>query len=143
MPATERRTRQRSLRLAEGTLRLLDSRSKETAQSSNRLAQRLLDEALRTDRHPLIVFREGASGRRRPSVIGTRIDVAHVIASLRASRGSVKLAAGYLGIPETQVRACVSYYAEFKDEVDAFMDEEREVAQLEEERWQREQQVID
>lgn len=123
-------------------MRLLDARSQETAQSSNKLAQRLLDEALRTDRHPLIAFREGAGGRRRPAIVGTRLDVAQIVETLRASGNSVAKTSEYLGVPEGAVHACVAYYAEFKDEVDRFLRGEREAAKLEQERWQREQEVL-
>jgi hypothetical protein len=57
-------TRQRSFRLAGGTLRLLDERAAEYGESSNALAQRLLDESLRLERHPLLRFREGGIAKR-------------------------------------------------------------------------------
>ena len=78
-------TRQRSFRLTDKTLHLLDERAAEHGESSNALAQRLLDESLRLERHPLLRFREGGSGIRRPALAGTRLDVWQVIESVTGS----------------------------------------------------------
>jgi uncharacterized protein (DUF433 family) len=107
--------------------------------------ERFIDEGLRHDEHPLIVFRDGAGGR-RPALAGTRLDVVQVMDTVLAAgaRGddAVREAADYLGIPEAHVRACVRYYAALQDEVDAWR--ERMVAEAEREReaWQREQAVL-
>ena len=53
-------------------------------ESRNALADRLLGEAVRLERHPLIRFHEGASGRRQPLVVGTRLYV-HQVMCHRAS----------------------------------------------------------
>lgn len=117
MPNTE--TRPRSFRLPATTLSLLDRRAAERGESANRLARRLLDEALRTDEHPLIFFREGPGGEREPALIGTRLRVAQVIQTVRASDGSPEQAARYLDIEPRQVQACLDYHADFRDEVEA------------------------
>jgi uncharacterized protein (DUF433 family) len=135
------KTRQRSFRLSERTFELLEDRARETDESPNRLTQRLLDEALRTERHPLIHFRGGRAGR-RPAIVGTRLDVSEVIATLRANDSDVAETAAVLRIPEPQVRASVAYYAEFKDEVDAWAERQREIARREEEAWRRTQEVL-
>lgn len=134
-------TRQRSFRLLERTLRLLDRRSQELGQSSNAIAQRLIDESLRTDRHPLISFRPSGTTR-RPALVGTRLFVWQVINTLREGENDVAEAAEYLGITEAQIRACVSYYAEFRDEVDNDVEQEAEFAEREQERWRSEQEVL-
>jgi uncharacterized protein (DUF433 family) len=137
-----RQTRQRSFRLPERLLDVLDARAKERGESANRLAERLLDEGLHTDVHPLIHFRAGAGGRPRPALVGTRLYVWQVIASVRSSDGSLEEAAEYLGLTREQVQACVSYYADFQDEVEAYVQEEREFARREQDRWRREQEVL-
>jgi hypothetical protein len=48
---------QRSFSLSKRTLKLLDDRARELSESQNSLAERLLDEGLHTEPHPLIVFR--------------------------------------------------------------------------------------
>jgi hypothetical protein len=82
-------TRPRPFRLPASTLRLLDRRAAARGKSANRLARRLLDEALRTDEHPLIFFPERPSGEREPALIGTRLRVAQVIQTLRASHAEI------------------------------------------------------
>lgn len=138
----DRQTRQRSFRLSVNTLDLLEQRARERRQTGNRLAERLIDEGLRTLDHPLIQFRQGASGERRPALAGSRLYVWQVVDTVRASDGSVAAAAEYLGLSRARVQACVSYYADFRDEVDAYAEEERELARREQERWRREQEVL-
>lgn len=138
----DRGTRQRSFRLPERTLELLEEQARERGESGNRLAEQLIYEGLRTGNHPLIRFRPGAGGRRRPALIGTRIYVPQVIETLRASDGSTEETADYLGLTPAQVQACVSYYADFRDEVDAYAEEEREFARREQDRWRREREVL-
>jgi uncharacterized protein (DUF433 family) len=133
---------QRSFRLSARTTELLDDRARELAQSRNSLAERLLDEGLRTDGHPLISFRAGASGLRRPALVGTRLYVWQVIDTLRESENSVPAAAEYLGLTEQQVRAAVDYYADFTDEVDQYRAEQAEFEQRERERFERAQRVL-
>jgi len=135
-------TRQRSFRLANQTLGLLDERAAEHGESSNALAQRLLDESLRLERHPLLRFRQGGSGLRRPSLAGTRLDVWQVIATLRAHDGDVELTADYFALTQTQIRACIAYYAEFTTEIDTYAEDELEAAERERARWEREQKAL-
>ncbi len=134
---------QRSFRLSERTMKLLDDRARELSESRNSLAERLLDEGLRTERHPLIVFRAGGSGRRRPALIGTRLYVWQIIDTVRASSNSVSDAAKYLGLPEHHVRAAIDYYADFREEVDGYRAEEHEFERRERERSERSQRVLD
>lgn len=140
-PRPSKASRQRSFRLRERTLAMLDTRARESGLAGNSVAQRLLDEGLRTDQHPLIRFREGAAGGRRPALVGTRLYVWQVIDTVRVSERSVEAAAEYLGLTPARVQACVSYYAEFTDEVDAYAKEDREAAAREEGRWRREREV--
>lgn len=134
-------TRQRSFRLPQGTLEELGARARERGESANSLARRLIEEGLRTDRHPLIYFREGAAGR-RPAVRGTRLDVWQVVDYLRANDSDNAEVAELLSIPEHWVQACADYYAEFKDEVDEWADTQREFSRRAEETWRRGQGAL-
>jgi uncharacterized protein (DUF433 family) len=134
-PATK--LRQRSLRLPADTLARLDRLAEERGQSANTVAARLIEEGLRLDRHPLIYFRDARAGR-RPALLGTRIDVWQVIETVRAHEGSVVDAAEYLAQPEAKLRAAVRYYAEFRDEVDAWSQRMRDIALREEEAFRAE-----
>lgn len=133
---------QRSFRLTERTMKLLDDRARELSESRNSLAERLLDEGLHTERHPLIVFRTGGSGRRRPALVGTRLYVWQIIETVRRSANSVREAAHYLSLPEHHVQAAVDYYADFKDEVDQDRADELAFERRERERWERSQRVL-
>jgi uncharacterized protein (DUF433 family) len=139
---TAGRRRQRSFRLPTHTLDLLDTLARKRGESLNRLAEQLLDEGLHREGHPLIYFRWSPDGRRRPALAGTRLYVWQVVETVRHSNGSVDDAADYLGLTRAQVQACVSYYADFREEVDADAEEEREFARREQDRWRREQEVL-
>jgi uncharacterized protein (DUF433 family) len=122
-------TTQRSFRLRPNTLELLDAHAREAGLSSNALAQRLLDESLRLARHPSIRFREGDCGIRFPALVGRRLSVWDVMGTVRAEGGDVAGAAAYFEISPREVEACVDYYAEFKDEVDAYGAEQEAFAE--------------
>lgn len=128
---------QRSFRLSGRTVELLDAAAARTGETRNALADRLLGEAVRVVRHPLIRFDAGASGRRQPRVVGTRLDVHQVVATLRANDVNVDATADYLGIDPRLVMAAMDYYAEFTEEVDADAAEADRVAETERARWER------
>lgn len=136
------RSVQRSFRLSARTIELLEAEAGTTGESRNALADRLLGEALRVERHPLVRFQGGAAGRRQPLLVGTRLYVHQVIASLRASDGDVDETAAYLGIPARQVRAALDYYADFRGEVDADADAVHRIETAERDRWERQQRAL-
>lgn len=138
----DRTSVQRSFRLSPRTLELLDAVAKTGPESRNALADRLLGEAIRTEAHPLIRFHSGATGRRQPMIIGTRLYVHQVIATLRANKGDVEETADYLGIRAQQVSAALAYYADFKDEVDNDAAVAHQIELDERERWERQQRAI-
>ena len=110
--------------------------------SRNALADQLLGEAVRTDRHPLIHFRAGGSGRRRPAIVGSRLYVHDIIATLRGENGLVEAAAEYLGVEVGLVRAALAYYSDFADEVDQDLEAEAALAREERARWERQQRAL-
>jgi len=75
--------------------------------STSALAEELIEEGLRARRHPMIVFRDGASGRRAGLVGG------EVPPEERISR-----AAEHLGLSHQQIDAVLDYYADFTTEID-------------------------
>ncbi len=139
---TQRNTRQRSFRLASDVIELLDERADEYGESANRLAEQILREGLRTRDHPLIFFRGRTGDDRRPGLVGTRLHVSQVIATVRASGGSIDEAAEYFRLSPAQISACVSYYGEFKEEVDALAKRDAEFAARAEARSRREQEIL-
>lgn len=98
------------------------------------LAQRYIDEGLRMDQHPGIVFRPGPAGRRAGLAGGP--DVWEVIRVVRNSPesgdGSVAAAAQWLELPPRLVEIAVRYYADHRDEIDAWIARvDREAAEAE------------
>jgi uncharacterized protein (DUF433 family) len=131
----------RSFRLETGLLEGLQRQARQSGESLTALAERYLDEGLRHEEHPLIVFRTGATGR-RAALAGTRLDVAQVIDTVKHSGNSTHEAAEYLSIPEPWVRACVRYYADFREEVEEWGERIRAVAEREEDAWRRSQAAL-
>jgi uncharacterized protein (DUF433 family) len=131
----------RSFRLTSSLVETLQERARERGESANALAERLIDEGLRREEHPLIVFRDGAAGR-RAAILGTRLDVWQVIETLRASSNSVAETAAYFEIPEPWVQAAVRYFAAYPDEVERFAERVKAVAEREHELWRRQQAVL-
>jgi uncharacterized protein (DUF433 family) len=142
MPEKQQSSVQRSFRLSPRTIELLDAAAAAGGESRNSLADRLLGEAVRLERHPLVRFHQGAAGRRQPIIVGTRLYVHQVMSTLRAGRGDIDEAAAYLGIPPRLVQAAVEYYAEFADEVDedALVAERVEKDELA--RWERQRRAL-
>jgi uncharacterized protein (DUF433 family) len=81
------------------------------------LARTLLDEALRREKHPGIVFRTTPTGR-EAAIEGRRLYVWQIIETVRASEGGEQEAADSLGLRPEQVRNAVDYYAEYDAEID-------------------------
>jgi hypothetical protein len=131
-----------SFRFSRGTVALLDSEAKRSHESRNALTERLVSEGLHIERHPLIRFQTGAAGRRQPMLIGTRLYVHQVIATVRASDGDIGEAADYLGISTQMAQAAVDYYADFRDEVDADAAHAAAVEANEQARWERRRQAL-
>ena len=87
----------------------------------------LLGEAIRMRRAPGIVFVDGATGR-RPLVAGTGLEVWEVIATWReVGRVYDRLRAAYDWLTEPQLRAALSYYELYAEEVDARLSREVEL----------------
>ena len=106
--------RTRTFRLPDELIAFLEDRAREQGESANALAERLLEEGLRRDRHPLIYFRERGAGRRH-GLVGTRLDVAHIVDTFELEDNSVSATAEYFSQPEHYVRAALRYYADYRD----------------------------
>lgn len=138
---SRRGTVSRSFRLTRSLVEALQGRAQERGESANALAERLIDEGLRREEHPLIAFRDGAAGR-RAAIVGTRLDVWQVIDTLRTSSKSTAETAAYLQVPEPWVQAAVRYYVSYPDEVDSFAERVKAAAEREQELWRRQQAVL-
>ena len=139
---TKDTTIQRSFRLSRRTLDLLDRKARTVGASRNALADRLLGEALRNEAHPLVRFHTGAAGRRQPMLVGTRLYIHQIIATLRASDGNVNETAAYFDLRPQLIGAALGYYADFADEVDEDAAIADRLEREERARWERERQAL-
>ena len=119
----------------------LERHARQSNESKSSLAERYINEGLRQDAHPEIVFRDSPFGR-RAMLAGTRLEVWQVIDTLRNSNNSIEDAAAYLSLPAVRVRAALSYYAAFQDEVDEYASRVATAAEDAEQAWRREQELI-
>ncbi|MFT3852819.1 MAG: hypothetical protein QM733_08795 [Ilumatobacteraceae bacterium] len=133
---------QRTFRLTRSTSDLLDQVARHSTESRNSIADRVLGEGLRTEAHPAIRFRSGAAGRREPALAGTRLLVRQVVATFTSSGRDVNETATYLSISPALVRAALSYYADYRAEIDADQAWADAVEDAERQRWEREQALL-
>lgn len=89
---------------------------------------RYVDEGLRMDEHPGVLFREGPAGR-RASVVGGP-DVWEVVRAVRTARAVepelsddelVDMLEDNTGVSSRMMRAALGYWAAYPDEVDAMI----------------------
>jgi len=130
-----------AFRFEPGTVAHLRRRAGETGATQTALVERYVEEGLRQDEHPLIYFREAAAGR-RPAVVGSRLAVADIVTTIRQNDNSVTEAAEYLELPVEHVEAALRYYADYKEEVDAWIEHGLAAAERERERWRRRQEAL-
>lgn len=133
---------QRSFRLSASTSRLLDHRVGESGESRNAMVDRLLNESLRIEKHPFVRFITGASGKREAHIVGSRWKMRQIIVTLQGEKGQLDSVIKGFDLTEQQVRAAVSYYADFTDEIDADIERDSVDAEQQRVRWEREQSVI-
>jgi hypothetical protein len=136
--------RQFSARMDAALLDRLERRGARVGVNKSRLAERYIDEGLRTEDHPGIVFRDGPAGRRPGLAAGP--DVWEVVGVLSGApeRGeaAISYTADYLNLSLAHVRSAVSYYAAYKPEIDAWIARNDEEAEAAEAAWRREQALL-
>ncbi len=137
-------SRQFSARLDASVVDRLERRGARVGLNRSRLAERYLDEGMRMEDHPGIVFRDGPAGRRAGLARGP--DVWQVIATVRASglegEEALQAAAEWGSLTFAQVRSAVGYYAEYPDDIDEWVRRNVEEADAAESRWRREQNAL-
>src|SRR5947208_10277651 len=78
-----------SIRMPDETLEQLEATAEARGETRSALTQRYIDEGLRMDRHPGIVFRPGAAGRRPGLAGGPDVwEVIRVVRNVEARRTS-------------------------------------------------------
>ncbi len=130
-------TRQhRSFRFDPGTLERLERRALASGRTQTALVERYVDEGLRLEEHPAIVFNDGPAGR-RASLVGSGLDVWEIVSTVQNSDGSAADAAAYLGVPDRMVTDALRYYADYRYEIDAWIAENDRMSEAEELRIRR------
>ena len=127
-----------------GVYERLKRRAAQQGESISSAGERLIDEGLRMEAHPGIVFRDGPAGRR--AALATGPDVWQVVPLLKGLEGSlderIAAIAEQLWLTERQVRAVSRYYAEYTAEIDAEIAENDEIADRELAAWENERKLL-
>lgn len=94
--------------------------------------------------HPGVIFKEGPSGRRAALAYGP--DIWEVIKFLREveERGPAALdaAAEVFAVDTSRITTAISYYGDYRDEIDAEIGAADEASARAEEAWRIQQQLI-
>lgn len=116
-----KRTKSFSARFSAEVVELLDARSERLGQSKARVAERLIEEGLRVEEFPGIVFRSGPTGRRAGIAGGP--DVWEVVRDLKGMTAEgindpIATVAGVSGLDRTVVELAASYYAVYPADIE-------------------------
>jgi len=130
-----------TLRMKPGTRQALERQAEKTRVPKTALAERYVEEGLRMDAHPGIVFRDGPAGRRPGLASGP--DVWEVIMVFLAEGRSVEGTAENLELPVRLVNAAVGYYADYREEIEDRIESNRKAAEEAEAAWRRRQAIMD
>jgi uncharacterized protein (DUF433 family) len=118
-------TRTRGIRVPDKLEQEIEREGSERGKSWSAAALELLDEAVRMRRAPGIGFAAGATGR-RAVVAGTGLGVWEVLAVWQeAERDHEVLRWSLPWLSETQLRAVLSYYELYPDEIDHRLEREK------------------
>jgi uncharacterized protein (DUF433 family) len=125
--------------MSEQTLARLDVGARRRGEAKSRTAERLIDEGLRMEDHPGIVFRDGPAGRRAALAGGP--DVWQIVQTLKetglAGEEAITAAADWGNLSHAQVNAALSYYVDFREEVDEKIAHNRQEAERQKAAWER------
>jgi|SRR5215471_602627 len=106
----------KSLRIPKETVKEIERAAR--GRDFSATANELLSEALKMRRCPGILFADGATGR-RARIAGTGLDVWEVIATYRSLGNKLKrLGAAYPQLDEAKLRAALSYYDCYPEEIE-------------------------
>jgi uncharacterized protein (DUF433 family) len=75
----------------------------------------------------------------RPVMAGTRLEVRHIVELVRELGGSEEDVAAYLEVDRATVADAMTYYGEHREEIDAWIREEDELADRAYAQWEEEQ----
>jgi hypothetical protein len=116
-----KRTKSFSARFSAEVVDMLGARSKRLGESKARVAERLIEEGLRIEQFPGIVFRSGPTGRRAGIAGGP--DVWEIVRDLKGvvqtkKKDPIEAVASVTGLDHAIVELAASYYAAYPDDID-------------------------
>src|SRR5690606_31897403 len=118
------------LRMDPKTLDRLDRESRRLRIPRSELARTLLEEGLRMQAHPGIIFRPGPAGRRPGLRNGADVwEVIRAFPEGKMNEEGIPHVMKMMALDDRQVRAALRYYMEFQEEIDDWIrrvDEEAE-----------------
>jgi hypothetical protein len=139
-----------SIRFEQSVLdRLREFVSTRPDTSLSAATNRLVDEGLRMEQHPLVVFADGPTGRRARLMAGP--DIWEIVAAVRSARASepglseheiIELVAATAGISEGHVRAAIDYWSDFPGEIDDEIARAHDAEQLAFQRWELQRKLL-
>lgn len=106
------------------------------------------EEKRRMKRHPGIVFRDGATGRRPALADGPQVWVLaglvrdELLDSDEARERAAADTAEHMELPVHDVLAAIRYYLDYRDEIDEWLHRTGEEAERAEAEWLRKQQLL-
>ena len=109
---------QKSIRIQEKTCKEIERIATESGKEFSSVVNELLDESVRMQRCPGIVFIEGAAGR-RARIAGTGIEVWELIATYRSvDEDAHRLHQAYHWLSEQQIGAAMCYYKAYPEDIE-------------------------
>lgn len=106
------------MRMKGSTLSALEEEAAKYRAAPRRLAEEMVEEALKMRRHPGIIFFEHAGGRRDAALAARpRLSVWMIVEVVRGST-SLAAAAKYLSLDLPAIERALTYYKEHPDEID-------------------------
>jgi hypothetical protein len=133
-----------SIRMSEHTLARLDLGAQRRGEAKSRTAERLIDEGLRMEDHPGIVFRDGPAGRRAALAVGP--DVWEVVETLHgtglAGEQAIAATAKWGNLSHAQINTALRYYVDFPEEVDQKIDHNRQESERQHAAWIRAREAL-
>jgi hypothetical protein len=133
-----------SIRMSPKTLDRLNIGARSRGEPKSRTAGRLIDEGLRMEDHPGIVFKDGPTGRRAALSFGP--DVWQVVKVFQEFGSDGQRAiAGVIewgNLSRAQVNVALRYYGDFPEEVDARITFNHEEMARQYAAWKRTQAVL-
>lgn len=110
-----------SARVSPRTLQRLERHAERQRRPKSALVEQYLEEALRMEEHPGIVFVDGPAGRRAALAAKRGVDVWQIASTLKANDGSISDTARSSVLSEAEVRIALEYYRDYAEEIDAWI----------------------